>query len=62
MCNIDKKLSTDEIIIKINEKMDELNNNREKQKIKAFKFLVESDKIKKSRSSTKKSRSSTKTI
>ena len=43
MCNIDTKLRTDEIIIKINE----LNNNREKQKIKAFKFLVESDKIKK---------------
>jgi hypothetical protein len=60
MCNIDTKLRTDEIIIKINEKMDELNNNREKQKIKAFKFLVESDKIKKSRSSAKKSRSSAK--
>lgn len=26
--------------------MDELNNNCEKQKIKVFKFLVESDKIK----------------
>ena len=53
MCNIDTELKTDEIIEKINEKIDELNNNREKQKIKAFKFLVESDKTKKSRSSTK---------
>lgn len=53
MCNIDTKLTTDEIIKKINEKMDELNNNREKQKIKAFKFLMETDKTKKSRSVTK---------
>lgn len=52
MCNIDTKLSRDEIIEKINEKIDELNNNREKQKLKAFKFLLETDKIK-SRSSTK---------
>lgn len=52
MCNIDTKLNTDEIIQKINEKIDELNNNREKQKLKAFKFLVEADKTK-SRSSTK---------
>ena len=48
MCNIDTKLTTDEIIQKINEKIDELNNNREKQKIKDFKYLVESDKNKKS--------------
>ena len=52
MCNIDTKLTREEIIEKINEKIDELNNNREKQKLKAFKFLVESDKTK-SRSSTK---------
>ena len=52
MCNIDTKLTRDEIIEKINEKIDELNNNREKQKLKAFKFLVEADKTK-SRSSTK---------
>tara|TARA_Y100000389_G_scaffold187987_1_gene209987 strand:- start:104 stop:826 length:723 start_codon:yes stop_codon:yes gene_type:complete len=52
MCNIDAKLSRDEIIEKINEKIDELNNNREKQKLKAFKFLLETDKTK-SRSSTK---------
>ena len=44
MCNIDTKLTTNEIIQKINEKIDELNNNREKQKIKDFKYLVESDK------------------
>ena len=44
MCNIDTKLKTNEIIQKINEKIDELNNNREKQKIKAFKYLIESDK------------------
>ena len=52
MCNIDTKLTREEIIEKINEKIDELNNNREKQKLKAFKCLVESDKTK-SRSSTK---------
>jgi hypothetical protein len=52
MCNVDTKLTRDEIIEKINEKIDELNNNREKQKIKAFEFLVESDKTK-NRSSTK---------
>ena len=52
MCNIDTKLTREEIIEKINEKIDELNNNREKQKIKAFEFLVESDKTK-NRSSTK---------
>lgn len=52
MCNIDTKLTRDEIIEKINEKIDELNNNREKQKLKAFKFLLEADKTK-SRSSTK---------
>lgn len=50
MCNIDTKLKTDEIIQKINEKIDELNNNREKQKLKAFKFLIQSSK---SKSSTK---------
>lgn len=50
MCNIDTKLTRDEIIQKINEKIDELNNNREKQKIKAFKFLIQSNK---SKSSTK---------
>ena len=48
MCNIDTKLTTDEIIQKINEKIDELNNNREKQKIKIYKYLVELDKNKKS--------------
>lgn len=48
MCNIDTKLTTDEIIQKINEKIDELNNNREKQKIKDFKYLVKSNKNKKS--------------
>ena len=52
MCNVDTKLTRDEIIEKINEKIDELNNNRKKQKIKAFEFLVESDKTK-NRSSTK---------
>jgi hypothetical protein len=52
MCNIDTKLSRDKIIEKINEKIDELNSNREKQKLKAFKFLIEADKTK-SRSSTK---------
>ena len=52
MCNVDTKLTRDEIIEKINEKIDELNNNREKQKLKAFKFLLEADKTK-SRSSTK---------
>jgi len=52
MCNIDTKLTREEIIEKINEKIDELNNNREKQKLKAFKFLIEVDKTK-SRSSTK---------
>lgn len=50
MCNIDTKLTRDEIIQKINEKIDELNNNREKQKLKAFKFLIQSNK---SKSSTK---------
>lgn len=48
MCNIDTKLTTDEIIQKINEKINELNNNREKQKIKDFKYLVELDKTNKS--------------
>ena len=50
MCNIDTKLTRDEIIQKINEKIDEFNNNREKQKLKAFKFLIQSSK---SKSSTK---------
>jgi len=44
MCNIDTKLSRDKIIEKINEKIDELNSNREKQKLKAFKFLIQSSK------------------
>jgi len=52
MYKVDTKLNRDEIIEKNNEKIDELNNNREKQKIKAFEFLVESDKTK-NRSSTK---------
>jgi len=44
LCNVDNNLSREEIIEKINLKIDELHNNREKQQLSKFKSLIEFDK------------------
>lgn len=44
MCNVDNNLSREEIIDKINLKIEELYNNREKQQLSKFKSLIKSDK------------------
>jgi hypothetical protein len=58
LCNVDNNLSREEIIDKINLKIEELNNNREKQHLSKFKTLIKSDKNRntpvRSNSSTKK--------
>lgn len=58
MCNIDNNLSREEIIEKINLKLDELYNNCEKQQLSKFKTLIKLDKnrnaLLQTNSSTKK--------